>query len=346
MDSSPDQKPTAAPSPEVLAPRADDSQTDASENAPDPVQTQPADAKRPRRNNYRPSHKGTFMALAVVIAILTVNAAAIAFVLKGGKNKTLTQQDQVTISQGVLDKVGVNRSSINDAGLELVVGPNARFNGKVQVGGSVSVAGSLNLNSKFTAADASLTQLEAGKTAVTELNVNGNSTLSNLNLRNDLQVTGKTTLQGPTTITQLLTVSNSVNVSGNVSVGGTLSTNGLSVHALSIDSSLTVGGHFITRGSAPGVSAGGAVGSNGTVSISGNDAAGTVAVNIGVGASAGTLANISFRNVYGGTPHVVITPIGAGVGSFYVNRSAGGFSIGVSGGLAPGGYAFDYIVEQ
>jgi hypothetical protein len=30
----------------------------------------------------------------------------------------------------------------------------------------------------------------------------------------------------------------------------------------------------------------------------------------------------------------------------YVNRTAYGFSIGVSGALAPGGYAFDYIVVQ
>jgi hypothetical protein len=38
--------------------------------------------------------------------------------------------------------------------------------------------------------------------------------------------------------------------------------------------------------------------------------------------------------------------VGAGIGSVYVNRTIGGFSIGVNGPIAPGGYAFDYIVMQ
>jgi len=34
------------------------------------------------------------------------------------------------------------------------------------------------------------------------------------------------------------------------------------------------------------------------------------------------------------------------MGSVYVSRTAWGFSIGVNGAVAPGGYAFDYIVMQ
>lgn len=177
------------------------------------------------------------------------------------------------------------------------------------------------------------------------MNVNGDATATNLNLRKDLTVLGATKLQGPVTIGQLLTVSGSMNVGGNLAVGGILSARGFQASSLVSDSTLTIGGHMISRGAVPGVGSGPAVGSNGTVSISGNDAAGTVAVNVGGGAGNGILAHVAFRNQYGATPHVVITPVGQG-GAFYVNRTVGGFSIGVSGSIGAGGYAFDYIVMQ
>jgi len=112
------------------------------------------------------------------------------------------------------------------------------------------------------------------------------------------------------------------------------------------DSTLTIGGHVITRGAAPGVGPGSALGANGTVSISGNDASGTVAANIGTGGGNGILAQVAFRSQYSNTPHVVVTTVGSGMGSVYVSRTAWGFSIGVNGAVAPGGYAFDYIVMQ
>lgn len=336
------------PAPEVLKPQADGEAQSAEESAsaPSPAASKPG--KRLRHGTYRPSHKATFIGLAVVVVILAVNAAIIGFVLKG-KSSTNSQanQGQVTISQAALDKLGVSRSPVDPSGVELVVNPNARFNGKLQVGGDVSVAGQLILNSKFTASDANLTQLEAGNTSLSQLNVNGDSTLSNLTLRKDLTIAGALRLQGLATFSQLVTVNNSLNVSGNLAVGGVLSANGFHTSSLTVDSTVIIGGHVITQGSAPGVSAGPAVGSNGTVSISGNDASGTVAVNTGVGAGNGILANITFRNKYSNIPHVVISVIGSGAGSVYIYRNSTGFSIGVNNALSAGiGYAFDYIVEQ
>jgi hypothetical protein len=148
------------------------------------------------------------------------------------------------------------------------------------------------------------------------------------------------------TVSQLLTVNNSVNILGSLAVGGTLTVRNFQASSLVSDTTLTIGGHIITRGNAPGVSAGPAVGSNGTVSISGNDAAGTIGVNTGTGAGGGILANVSFRATYGTTPHVVVSIVGAGAGSIYTSRTASGFSVGVNGALAPGGYAIDYIVMQ
>ena len=337
-----------APAPEVLKPQADTTTPINNEVqvshlrkslTPTPV--------RSRRGTYRPSHKATFIGLSVVVAILVVNAIIILSVVRGQDRASAeTNQGEVIISSAVLDTLGVSRTPIGNAGTELIVGPNSRFNGKLTVGSDVSIAGTLRLNSKFSASDASLTKLEAGDTAVSQLNVNGDATVSNLNLRRDLAVVGATRLQGPVTIGQLLTVNNSVNVAGNLAVGGILSARNFQASSLTSDTTLTIGGHIITRGPAPAASPGSALGNNGTISISGSDAAGTVAVNIGTGGGNGILANVSFRSAYGTTPRVVVTGVGRGMGGVYVNRNATGFSIGVDGSVAPGGYAVDYIVMQ
>jgi hypothetical protein len=332
---------SAFPEAEVLTPRSEDS------SGEQPTKTPEKQAATPHRHRtYRPSHKATFVSLIVIAGILVINAGIVGFVLKRqGGGKGLNSQGEVTISQAALDKVGVNRSSVGASGLELVVTPDARFSNDVTIGGNVSVAKDLKLNSKFSASDANLGQLEAGNTALKQLNVNGEATLSNLTMRGNLQVSGQTRLQGPVVISQLLTVNNNVGISGSLSVGGSLSTNNLAVRSLTITSTLTIGGHIITGGFAPGVSAGGGIGSNGTVSISGNDAAGTVAVNVGVGAGGGNVANVSFRNRYSNIPHVVVTPIG-NIGRFYISRSSTGFSIFVGNSIPAGSYAFDYIVVQ
>lgn len=339
-------KSTEPPAPEVLKPQTDE-ESPAVETTT-VSSTAPKVSVRPRRTTYRPSHKATFIGLAVVVAVLAINAGIIFFVMKGQQDKAASTatQSEVTLSSATLDKLGVNRNPVGDLGVELVVAPNSRFNGKMTIGGDVSIAGQLKLNSKFSAADASLTNLEAGNTSLGQLNVNGDGTVSSFNLRKDLSVVGLTRLQGAVTIGQLLTVNNSVNIAGNLAVGGTLSARSFQASSLISDTTLTVGGHFVTRGLAPGVGPGPALGANGTVSISGNDASGTVATNIGTGGGGGILAQVAFRNQYGTMPHVVVTAIGAGVGSVYVIRSASGFSIGVNGALAPGGYAFDYVVMQ
>ncbi len=344
MDNTQSGQRTESPAPEILHPQTEGGPAEY-EAAPAQPPSQPSN--RPRHGTYRPSHKATFIGLAVVVAILAVNAGIIAFVLKAQSKAGTLAQGQVIISQGVLDKLGVSRNAIGDAGIELLVNPNARFNGDVQVGGNVNVAGKLTLNSTFSATSANFTQLQAGKTSLSDLDVNGHGTFSTLNVRNDLVVAGTTRLQGTVTLSNLLTVNNSANVRGNLAVGGVLSVNSLHVGSLTADTGVTIGGHIITRGTAPEVTKGGsALGSNGTVSISGNDQAGTVAVNIGVGAVSGIVANVTFHLAYANTPHIALTAVGRGIDSFYINRSATGFSIGVNSALSPGGYAFDFIVAQ
>ncbi len=335
---------SSAPAPESLETQSQASTNDASGSSG--LATLKANLK-PRRSSYKPSHKSTFIALAVVAAILAINGGVIWFIMRGNaaKNDTVNRSE-VTLSSETLSKLGVERNSVSDQGTELTIGPSSKFNSKVQMNSDLSVAGQLILNNTFSASDASLAKLKAGATDIAQLNVNGDGTISTLNLRKDLNVVGASRFQGPVTLGQLLTVNNSVNIVGNLAVGGSISVRNFQASSLISDTTLTIGGHIITRGSAPGASAGPAVGSSGTVSISGNDASGTVAVNIGVGASPGVLANISFKSSYGNTPHVVVTAVGQGPAGVFVNRNSGGFSIGVNNALPPGGYAFDYIVMQ
>ena len=351
---SPNKSANELPEPEVLKPQGDSMAKDSRSTVDMSKIEELRSIRRLKRGTYRPSHKSTFIGLGVVVGILAINAAIIGFVIKSqSKSGSSVNQSQVSISASTLDKLGVNRTSINNSGIKLIVNPDAQFNGNLQVNGNVSLAGQLKLNSKFIASDASLTTLEAGNTSLAALNVSGDGTVSNLNVRSDLIVAGTTRLQGSTVLSGLVTANGSINVSANLTVGGTLAAANLHVSSLVIDSTIILGGHFITQGTVPTVSAGSNLGTNGTVSISGNDASGTIAVNTGTASPpsgtslpAGTVAYVTFHNRYSNTPHVVVSVVGQDAGSVYVNRSTTGFSIHVSNLVASAGYAFDYIVEQ
>jgi cytoskeletal protein CcmA (bactofilin family) len=332
---------TNSPQPEELKPRVE-----GSANTP-PASTAPQTSVKPRHRSYRPSHKATFIGIAAVIAILAINAAVIGFLLKKqAKDGGVGGKGQVTLTNADLSKLGINRNAIGDSGSELVVSPNAQFKGRVNVAGDTNLSGQLSLNGKILGTNASFTQLQSGKTSVSELDVNGATTVSSLNLRKDLVVAGNTQLQGTVNLSQLLTVNNSANIIGNLSVGGTLTVGTFSARSLTSTSTLTIGGHVITNGLSPSLAPGNALGSNGTASVSGNDAAGAIAINIGVSASGGTLASIAFHNQYSAVPRVVITPVGV-PGNFYIfNLTTSGFSVGVASGLPPGGYRINFLAMQ
>lgn len=339
-----DQHPTTeqGPAPEVLSVQSDAPAETATDTHTDTTKQQTTNPATPkRRNAYRPSHKATFVGLAVIVGILAVNAIVLVLVSKSQSD----QQDQaaknsVTISTSTLEQLGVSRNPVGNAETELIVGPNSTFNGKVSMASDLTIAGQLTLNSKFSATNAVLTNLQSGQTQVDSLNVNGDETVTNLNTRKDLQVAGNARVQGTMTINQLTTINNNMNVAGSLAVGGTLSVRNFQV------GTLTVAGHLLSSGTQPRVSVGGGAGSNGTASISGNDTSGTVAVNMGVGAGNGLLATVTFATKYTDTPHIVVTPIGRSVPGMYINRTSAGFTISVDGSLGIGGYAFDYIVVQ
>ena len=348
---SPDKNINELPAPEVLKPQGDASSKDSGPAVNLDKLEEIRQAKRMKRGTYRPSHKSTFIGLAVVIGILAINAAIIGFVIKSqSKSGSSSSQSQVSISSSTLDKLGVNRSSVNSEGIKLIVNPDAQFNGKLQVNGDVTLAGQLKLNSKISASAASLTTLEAGKTSLSDLNVNGDGTVTNLNVRTDLIVAGTARVQGTSIFSGLVTANGNLNVSGSITVGGTLAVSNLHVSSLVVDSTTIFGGHVISQGSVPSYSKGSTsvIGTAGTVSLSGNDQSGTAIVNVGIGSgSTGVAINVTFKNPYSNIPHVIVSQVGSGATSPYVNRSATGFSIGVDSPLSAGrSYVFDYIVEQ
>lgn len=338
---------TKQPQPEKLGVQGEASQ-DASSTEADSPKTASVfnNAIRPRRASYKPNTRATFIGLLVVGLIVAVNIGAIIFVMRGQDSSSQQiNKETVTLSTETLNKLGMSKTAVDNAGTELVVGPNAKFGGTVTMSSNVSIAGKLNLNSVLEANGANLYTLQAKNIQVDQLNANGDGTYATLNTRKDLNVVGNTKLQGTVTVGQLLTVNNNLNVTGSLAVGGTLSVRNFQASTLAADSTLTIGGHMITKGTAPGAVAGGSVGSNGTVSISGNDASGTVAVNAGTGAGNGLLVSVTFVHAYASTPHVVVSPVG-NAADVYISRTASGFSIYAAGVLPPNGYAFDYIVMQ
>ncbi|MBP9667269.1 hypothetical protein KBD87_00475 [Candidatus Saccharibacteria bacterium] len=337
------------PQPEELQAKAESVETSA--DAPDASadSVAPKVPPRPRVATYRPNHRATFIGIGIVVLILGINAVAINFLMNSqNEPDKATNRKDVTLSTKTLDSLGVSRNPVGLQGTQLTIGPDTQFNGKLDVGGDVTVLGSLKLKKAFSAPEGSFATLKAGKVAFSSVNINGDASVSNLIARKNVTIAGTTRLQGPVTITQLTSIANSMNVSGNLAVGGVLSVRGFQANSLTSTSTITIGGHIITRGARPDFSPGTALGYAGTASLSGNDAAGTITISVGSGGGAGNglLGSVTFASAYPSTPHVLVSPFNKSPGDFYVVRSTTGFSVYTSSTLSYGSYGFDYFVTQ
>lgn len=296
---------------------------------------------------YRRSHKIGLIALVVAVAIImAANAAVIAYFLIQQNKLAAEERREVTLSPVQLEKLGMNQKPVGDTGsLLLEVGPDTEFKGRVDIAGDMDIAGKVKAEDILSAPETDFKNLKAGDAKLNQLNVDGGTTLSDLFVRENVTVEGPARLQGTVTISQLLTVDNNVNISNNLSVDGTLSASQIRTSDLVSRGKIKAGGHIISGGGKPTVSPGPALGSGGTASISGNDTAGTVQVSASQFTEGGIVARVNFRNTYPSTPYIAVTSVDRTAGDVYVQRNAGGFSIGVDGTLE-GGYAFDYIVLQ
>lgn len=159
-----------------------------------------------------------------------------------------------------------------------------------------------------------------------DINVSGTATINNLT------VTGAATVAS-------LTVTGNANFHGNVVV-----------HGLTTVADIVVNGHIITGGSTPVASALVAAGAGATVSVTGDDTAGTITITIGSGATADNLAKVSFGKAYTGKPNITLTPVGRASASAqaYVDQpSTTDFQIGITGTPHAGEvYVFTYHTLQ
>ena len=343
-------KQISQPDAETLKPRDDNVNVEAKPAEHETIRQKIDQTESQRRRlTYRPSHKATFIGLGVVIAILAINAVVIGFVVKGSGSSAKTAVARgVSISPGVLSKLGVNDTQIGNSNETLIVDPAAQFNSKLSVAGDVNIGGQLNLNSTLTTTTANLGKINASNETVNQISINGNTTTANLSVTGNLGVAGTAQFQNSLDIAQILSVAGSAAIANNLSVGGVLTAKNISTNNLTLSGNLVFGSHLISSGSTPSVGPGGpALGSQGSVSINGDDSAGTISVNIGANAiSSGTLVNLAFASQYSSTPSVAITAVGSPANFYLSSLNSSGFSIATASVLPVGHFYIDYIVEQ
>lgn len=305
--------------------------------APNPAAPSP-DApppKQPKGKSWRSTlaHANSISSVVGLLAFILLVGAGIGFVIgltrtqPAPKGPTITNLSEEDIRK--LTDLGTNLGTSNQT---LNVGANALFRGKADVAGDLSVGGRFNAN---------------GPVTLSQLNITGTTALTGLNVGSNLIVGGTTTLQRSLTVNDLATFARGINVNGTASVGA-LNAGTIAVGNISISGPLTIG-HLSTQGPTPTISTGSGVGAGGTVSISGNDTAGTLNINTGSGTSAGILANVTFRAGYTGTVHVLLSPLTGAAASLpaYVTRTSTGFTVRVDSAPPTGAvFAFDYFVTQ
>jgi hypothetical protein len=225
-----------------------------------------------------------------------------------------------------LNEIGANLGTANQT---LNIAANALFRGKADITGDLTIGGRLNAN---------------GPVTLSQLNIVGDTAATGLNVGSNLLVGGTTTLQKTLTVNQLVTINSNLNVTGTASVGA-LNASSIAVRTISISGPLTIG-HLISSGTVPFISAG-SVGAGGTVSISGNDTAGTVNINTGTGPS-GMLAAVTFHAPFAGTAHVQLTPLtsGAAGSGYFASRTSTGFQVHATTPPSGQTLSFDYLITQ
>ena len=267
-----------------------------------------------------------FNVYLIAFLVIVFIALIITYVALNSNNQddlAITGQE---LTDEAFDELAQNESNVGDVNQTLTVEANAIFNGKVLIKDNLDVAGSINVGGPLT---------------LPGITVAGTSAFEDVEVNNNLSILGNASIQGT------LTVNDNTNISGNLSVGGEISATSITADSIEFSGDLEISRHIDSGGPTPGAASGGAVGAGGTISISGNDIAGTVTINTGGSPSTGILATMNFVNAYTGTPRVVISPSNAAASTldYYSSRSTTGFSIRTSNAPASSTtYVFDYII--
>ncbi|HTE22656.1 MAG TPA: hypothetical protein VK674_06470 [Candidatus Limnocylindria bacterium] len=270
------------------------------------------------------THINIYLLLFILILVLSGVGVFVSMqrTKKEAEQPIITTQD---LTQEALEQINESEVKVGDPKQTLAIESNAIFSGKVLIRDSLDVAGTIKVG---------------GAVNLPGITVSGTSNFDQIQA-NKLSVEGDAGIQGT------LSVQANLTVAGGATFGGAVSVPQLTVQSLQINNDLTFTKHIDAGGPTPSASRGSALGGGGTASVGGTDTAGTVNINIGNSPSAGCFATVTFKSVFNGTPHVVITPVGSAAGglNWYINRSASSFSVCTTN-PAPGGanFAFDYIV--
>lgn len=266
-----------------------------------------------------------YLLLFIVVILISIGVV-VAFVLKDkSQNQPANTTSTQSLSQNQLQQLANSDATLGSPKQTLNVESNAIFSGTVLVRKDLEVAGSIRVN---------------GALALPGITVSG---LSNFNQiqASSVGITGSATVQGT------LTAKSGINVTGNSNFSGNVSATQLTTSALQLNGDLIMTHHITGGGPVPNLAQGIALGGGGTASVSGSDTSGSITLNTGGSPAAGCFETITFARSYSGTPHVVVTPVGAGAASlqFYVNRSSTSFSVcTITPAPASQTFGFDYII--
>lgn len=257
--------------------------------------------------------------------LLIVVSLIIVFVVIQSSNKQAAEEKLITtqeLTQEAIDSLSGNEATVGDPKQLLNIESNAVFAGKVLIRDGLDVAGPIKVG---------------GDLSLPGITVSGKSAFDEVQL-NSLSIAGDTSVQGT------LVVQRGLTVNGQASFSASISAPSIVTDALSLTGDIQFNKHIDAGGGTPGVAGGGALGSGGTVTISGTDTAGTITANVGSG-GVGILATVTFTSTFNGNPHVVFSPVGKQApDTFISNRTSSGFSISTASNLGSGSISFDYVV--
>ena len=262
--------------------------------------------------------------------LLTIIGGAVTVVnyLNSQKAPTGPNLANQSLTQDALKQLANTDASVGNASQTLTIQGNAVIAGQTLARGNLNVAGNIQ---------------SGGSMQGSALTISGTSNLGSTQI-NSLQVATTLAVQGATTMRDL-------NVAGTSTFSGPMTASQITVTKLVISGNglLEVPNHISFTGPSPSRVVSGALGSGGSASVNGSDTAGSVNLNSGAGTSAGCLVTIKFAQAFQKQPRVIISPVGSAAGSleYYVNRSAGEFSI-CTNTAAPTNksFGFDYIVTN
>lgn len=293
-------------------------------SAPKPAARQPEQPAKRRVLRALLSRVNLYL-LAFVLLLVIAGVTGGTFYLKSQSNGPGSNVPPQSLSQSALDQLSNSDVSVGEPKHTLSVQSNAIFSGDVLVRSNLQIAGTLQVGTNL---------------AINGVRVTGNSTFDDVQITKSLAVTGNGSLQGQ------LNVQQSLSVNGTGTFLGAVSAPSLTVTTLQLNGNLNLTHHIAAGGSTPSRSNGPALGSGGTVSVSGSDSAGSITINTGSSPAAGCYVTVTFATPFSSTPHISITPVGSAAATvgYYINRSTSSFSV-CSVNAAPGSstFGFDYI---